>query len=130
MYFSQNALFMVLAAAFWGCTNPLLKQGGSGVERVTASSLLGQIAAELRYTLLNWKVVLPFLLNQSGSLAYYYLLGTAEISMAVPICSSLTFVFTAATSWALGERVHNPAQTGLGAALVLVGVAICVASKT
>lgn len=50
----------------------------------------------------------------------------SDISLAVPICNSLTFVFTALTSHLLGERVDDPVRVGLGCALVLAGVSLCV----
>uniref|UniRef100_H3HB45 BCNT-C domain-containing protein n=1 Tax=Phytophthora ramorum TaxID=164328 RepID=H3HB45_PHYRM len=77
-----------------------------------------------------WTVfVLPFALNQSGSVVYVYLLGSADISNAVPICNSLTFVFTAITSRLLGEKPQRPASTYTGMVLILLGVAICFNSK-
>ncbi len=78
------------------------------------------------------KFVIPFALNQSASLLYVYLLGSSgmshkvnqdhsanlisahimllDISMAVPICNSLTFVFTAITSVILGEYPARPSR--------------------
>jgi len=104
------------------------------------------------------------LINQSGSLVYYYLLGSTgkkgyltalvcllicgssfqgymqwmtasflfwstELSLSVPICNSLTFVFTALTSWVLGEKIHRPLQAVGGMMLVLAGIAISVQAK-
>ena len=124
------------------------------------------------------QAALAFLVNQSGSLVFYYLLGFCgrshsptvsslppslppsllscslsppnphsdsfmhttpnythihthmpDISLAVPLCNSLTFVFTALTSHLLGERVDNPLRAAAGVVLVLLGVSLCVASK-
>ncbi|DAZ96489.1 TPA: hypothetical protein N0F65_008356 [Lagenidium giganteum] len=77
----------------------------------------------------NWRFILPFALNQSGSAAYVYLLGSSDISNAVPICNSLTFVFTAITSRLMGEKPRRPAWTYGGMVLILAGVAICLNSK-
>jgi len=52
-----------------------------------------------------------------------------DISLTVPLCNSLTFVFTALTSHLLGERVDNPLRAALGVLLVLLGVSLCVASE-
>ena len=59
---------------------------------------------------------------------YYYL--HTDISLAVPICNALTFVFTALTSYLLGEKVENPLRVMIGCLCVLLGVTICVMSKT
>ena len=40
---------------------------------------------------------------------YYFLLGTADISMAVPICNSLTFLWT----WAAEVAVGGEKATGI-----------------
>lgn len=52
-----------------------------------------------------------------------------DISTAVPVCNALSLVFTAATAMWLGEKVHHPLRTLSGMVLVLVGLAVCVASK-
>lgn len=54
---------------------------------------------------------------------------SAEISLTVPICNSLTFVFTAVTSMVIGEAQYKPLQTAAGIALTVLGVAICVLSQ-
>lgn len=52
--------------------------------------------------------LLPFLLNQCGSVLYFLTLQDTDISLAVPVSNSLTFVFTAMTGWFLGEaKVHK-----------------------
>ena len=51
---------------------------------------------------------MPLVLNQLGSVFNIYALGPggAELSVAIPVVTTLTFVFTAITSWAIGET--NP----------------------
>ncbi|CAM9658895.1 unnamed protein product [Choristocarpus tenellus] len=49
--------------------------------------------------------------------------------MAVPVCNSLTFFFTAVTAWAMGESFQRPARTLAGMGLVLVGIGVCILSK-
>ncbi|CAN0500384.1 unnamed protein product [Ectocarpus sp. 8 AP-2014] len=51
------------------------------------------------------------------------------MSTAVPVCNALSLVFTAATAMALGEKVDHPLRTVWGIVLVLMGLAVCVASK-
>lgn len=51
---------------------------------------------------------MPFLLNQCGSVLYFLTLQSTDLSLAVPVSNSLTFVFTAITGWFLGEeKVHK-----------------------
>jgi drug/metabolite transporter (DMT)-like permease len=127
-----------LVGALWGCTNPLLKEGSSdsvdeaaraGEKNTEQRGFLARQLHILLGVLTNWRFVVPFALNQSGSAVYVYLLGSSDISLAVPICNSLTFVFTAITSWLLGEKLNDPLKTFAGVFLVLVGVTICVAGN-
>ncbi len=52
----------------------------------------------------------------------------ADISMAVPISNSVTFLWTLVTSVLLGEAALRPADVA-GSLVVVAGVAICVHSK-
>ena len=57
---------------------------------------------------------LPFLLNQSGSVLYYLLLGSAELSLAVPISNASAFLFTLVVSKVRGESAHgNPTRKSM-----------------
>jgi hypothetical protein len=51
--------------------------------------------------------LLPFLLNQLGSVAYVATLGSSAISLAQPICNSLAVLFNCITSRLLGEKPLN-----------------------
>lgn len=54
---------------------------------------------------------MPLAINLSGSVVYYYTLGHAELSMAVPITNAMTFVVTALTGQLIGERIERPIGT-------------------
>jgi drug/metabolite transporter (DMT)-like permease len=126
----------ILVGVLWGCTNPLLRKGStqtktkaktdsSAVEYGEDRTLLSKITKALskfRYI----GVWLPYLLNQSGSLLYYKVLADSDLTLAVPICNSLALLFSIVTSFVLGERVDKPVQAMIGAALVMVGVGLCI----
>lgn len=40
-----------------------------------------------------------------GSVVYFVALQSTDISLALPVANSLTFVFTALVGWILGERL-------------------------
>ncbi|KAI7869518.1 hypothetical protein BDF14DRAFT_1782218 [Spinellus fusiger] len=117
----------ILVAFCWGSTNPLIKAGSAGLETVSANHPPGwrRWAAELRFLFTRWQYVLPLALNLSGSVVYYYTLGKADLSMAVPVTNALTFVFSLLTGLLLGEELGGR-DTWLGMGLVIVGVIICV----
>uniref|UniRef100_A0A8C0ELK1 Transmembrane protein 234 n=1 Tax=Bubo bubo TaxID=30461 RepID=A0A8C0ELK1_BUBBB len=47
--------------------------------------------------------MVPFLLNQGGSLLFYLTLASADLSLAVPLCNSLALIVTLVTGSILGE---------------------------
>ncbi|NXJ88878.1 TM234 protein, partial [Corythaixoides concolor] len=72
--------------------------------------------------------VVPFLLNQGGSLLFYLTLASADLSLAVPLCNSLALMVTLVTGRILGEDVGGKrAVTGM--LLTVLGVALCVAGS-
>ncbi|KAJ1433306.1 hypothetical protein B484DRAFT_326837 [Ochromonadaceae sp. CCMP2298] len=122
---SEWALSAVGYAAvgiLWGCSNPFIKHGQAGQGRTEKSSVLGEI-----YSLLSKpRLLIPFMVNQSGSLVYYYMLSSEPVSRASPICNALTFLFTAITGYfCFGEEVQNPLLVLLGVLCILLGVYIC-----
>lgn len=123
----EQALWFVLVSLLWGATNPFLKKGGAGIEGVKHSNRLLKFLLEMKFLLLNWKYMLPFGINQLGAVLYYTTIGRAEITTAVPITNSLTFLFTTLFGRLLGE--HTSTGTVLGALMVLTGVLLCVTSK-
>lgn len=75
------------------------------------------------------------------------LMSSAELSLTVPIVNTLAFLFTVLGEWyvegkVIGRGQFSPAprvalhvltaatETGIGMALSLVGIALCVHSKT
>lgn len=137
-----DVLSAVLVGAVWGCTNPFLRKGATNDENIGGQSMDGKPTDErsnqsnenqtMVQSLLRFRRVrvwLPYLLNQSGSILYYKLLATSDLSLSVPVCNALALVFSSATSFLLGERVDRPLAALFGSLLVTLGVAICMASK-
>ena len=120
----------VIVGALWGATNPILKRNTNDLTHIKRDGAITQFFAEMRYTFTNIGFIVPFALNQLGSLLFVKLLGEAPLSIAVPACNALTFVFTAGVSWLLGERSRRPLRAAAGSCLVLAGLTICVHSKS
>mmetsp|Transcript_13123 Transcript_13123/g.34324 ORF Transcript_13123/g.34324 Transcript_13123/m.34324 type:complete len:136 (-) Transcript_13123:222-629(-) len=119
-------LYLIIVALFWGSTNPLLKKGSKGVAKTKSKGSIISIAIdELRFLLLNWKFLGAFALNQAGSLLYYYLLGSSELRIAVPVVNALTIVVTAISGAIMGEKINNITDMVLGCILVGAGVFLC-----
>ncbi|XP_026283526.1 transmembrane protein 234 homolog [Frankliniella occidentalis] len=125
----DSLLWLTLVGFLWGGTNPFLKKGATGMDKVEGNNIIARLWKEVYLLLLNWKYMIPFLLNQSGSVVYFLTLQNTEMSVAVPIANSLTFVFTAISGWFLSEGIPN-AKTFIGIALVLSGISLCVFEKS
>jgi len=124
-----SSFWLVAVAALWGCTNPFMKQGGAGIDQVPKHNRLVQPFYELAFLILNWRYMLPFALNQCGSVLYYVTLTSVDLSLAVPVANSLTFIFTALAGNMIGEKISG-FRTYAGMALVVAGVTLCVYSKS
>lgn len=112
-----------VVACLWGITNALLKEGASGVDKVQCEGKIKQILYEIRYLVLNWRYTVPFLINQAGSLLYFWTLSTANLSVAVPLTNSLTLVIATLVGKVLGEKTGGPSLY-IGIILILTGVTI------
>ncbi|XP_014467577.1 PREDICTED: transmembrane protein 234 homolog [Dinoponera quadriceps] len=120
----ESVIYLCLVAVLWGMTNPFMKKGAGGLENVKATSIYGQFIKELVFLATNVKYMLPFVLNQCGSVLYFLILQNTDISLAVPVSNSLTFIFTAITGWFLGEqKVHKNAYIGM--IFILCGTSLC-----
>ncbi|ELR12255.1 uncharacterized protein ACA1_002760 [Acanthamoeba castellanii str. Neff] len=103
-FWASSSLWLVAVGMLWGCTNPLIKLGSKGVTDLPKRSHpVMQFLAETFFLFTRWQYLVPFLLNMCGSVVFFWSLGSAEISLVVPITNSLTFLFTTVTSQLLGE---------------------------
>jgi multidrug transporter EmrE-like cation transporter len=84
--------------------------------------------ANIKRFVKDYKMFFPFILNQSGSIVFYVLLSTEPISIASPVCNSLSFLFTAVTSYFIfNEVVKYPAYLLLGTVIIIIGTVVCMA---
>lgn len=114
--FLRRIVYYLGVSILWGCTNPFIKKAQS-TEQLSIYGML------LKLT--DSRIFLPILLNQLGSILFYYLLATEPISFAVPIVNAMTLLITCITGYLLGEVIHSLRSFLLGAALILFGVYIC-----
>ncbi|XP_022199406.1 transmembrane protein 234 homolog [Nilaparvata lugens] len=102
------ALQMFTVALLWGVTNPFLKSGSKGIEKVGADGFLQRIIREIIFLVFNYKYMIPFILNQLGSAVFVLLtLQQGDINVVVPVTNSLTFVITTLVGYLKGEGKLN-----------------------
>lgn len=106
-----------LVGLIWGVTNPFIKIGS-----VCVASRQQQ-GPGLR-TWLTASLVVPWLLNQAGSLLFVVLLASSDISKAVPIANAVSVAANAVTDLCLGER-YSLQYLIPGCLLVASGVMLC-----
>ena len=80
----EDFLYLLLVSVLWGGTNPFLKAGAeaSADSKLKAagssregSGFLMSLGRELLCTFTNYKFIIPFAVNQMGSILFVYLLG-------------------------------------------------------
>lgn len=121
---------LILVSLCWGFTNPFIKKAASNLDDITPKegSQFEKTLAQYRHLLTSWDYLLPLFINLMGSTAYYYFLGEADLSIAVPIANSLTFALTAIGGIILGEDFGGvKGLAGIG--FILMGVMLCIISK-
>ena len=130
-------LAYIAVGILWGCSNPFIKHAQSTIDKSSGelsqaqetsqhSHIIMTVYEEIYSLITKPKLLLPFIINQSGSLVYYYLLSSEPITMASPICNSLTFIFTALTGQCLfHEEIKHPLCIFAGVILILIGIYIC-----
>ncbi|KAF2099266.1 hypothetical protein NA57DRAFT_74768 [Rhizodiscina lignyota] len=140
-------LGFLLVGMAWGLTTPFMRLASIKEEQqrkaATASGLPSEQPIEgswlKRKTVAIYRGVvgllkrpgylIPLVINLTGSVWFFLLVGKAELSLTVPITNSLAFLFTVLGEWwAEGKVIAR--DTWIGIALVLGGIALCVHSKT
>ncbi|GAP84630.2 putative integral membrane protein [Rosellinia necatrix] len=77
----------------------------------------------------NPRYAVPLLINLTGSVWFFLLIGQAELSLTVPIVNTLAFLFTVLGDWWVDNKVIDR-NMWIGMILSLTGIALCVHSKS
>lgn len=77
----------------------------------------------------NPKYAIPLVINLTGSVWFFLLIGQAELSLTVPITNSMAFLFTVIGEWWVERKVISR-DTWIGMTLSLLGIGLCVQSKS
>eukprot|EP01054_Gregarina_sp_Poly1_P011229 Gregarina_sp_Poly_1__11228@NODE_924_length_5693_cov_245_721649_g657_i0_p4_GENE_NODE_924_length_5693_cov_245_721649_g657_i0NODE_924_length_5693_cov_245_721649_g657_i0_p4_ORF_typecomplete_len146_score9_76TMEM234/PF10639_9/2_6e25Defensin_big/PF14862_6/9_6e05Defensin_big/PF14862_6/1_1e03EamA/PF00892_20/0_076_NODE_924_length_5693_cov_245_721649_g657_i021382575 len=98
----SKSLLYALVGLLWGATTPFMKaavvaEAASPKQRTRCVRGIEWLFGPGSSNMLKWQVLLPYGLNQIGSVLFMILLGTHEISKAVPIANSLASMFTFVT---------------------------------
>ncbi|KZF18983.1 hypothetical protein L228DRAFT_286217 [Xylona heveae TC161] len=129
----------LLVGMAWGFTTPFIRRAAKTykpIERPSVTdpnkSIVTRYVLKGMYTV--WDLLrspayaVPLLINLTGSVWFFLLIGRAELSLTVPITNSLAFLFTVLGEWWAEKKTISP-NTWIGMTLVLGGIALCVISK-
>ncbi|KAK8256293.1 hypothetical protein IWZ00DRAFT_499208 [Phyllosticta capitalensis] len=133
-------LGFLLVGAAWGLTTPFMRRAAVNYTPPSRPYLSDPSVPCLKRKF--WGVIfavvdllrrpayaVPLLLNVTGSVWFFLLIGKAELSLTVPITNSLAFLFTVLGEWWAEGKVISR-DTWIGMALVLGGIGLCVHAKT
>ncbi|ROT41413.1 integral membrane protein [Sodiomyces alkalinus F11] len=132
----------LLVGLAWGLTTPFIRRAAKdhrppphplldsdGVKRSWLKSRLYGAFFAVIDLLRNPRYAVPLLINLTGSVWFFLLIGQAELSLTVPIVNTLAFIFTVIGDWWVEKKVISR-ETAIGMILSLCGIGLCVQSKT
>ncbi|KAK4224710.1 hypothetical protein QBC38DRAFT_511563 [Podospora fimiseda] len=130
-------LSFLLVGLAWGFTTPFIRRAALTHSPPPHPSLSN--LPPLRRKLLspffsvvdllrNPSYAIPLLLNLTGSIWFFLLIGKAELSLTVPIVNTCAFLFTVLGEWWVEGKVISR-DTLVGMMLSVGGIAVCVHSK-
>ncbi|PHH49244.1 Transmembrane protein 234 -like protein [Ceratocystis fimbriata CBS 114723] len=135
-------LSFILVGIAWGFTTPFIRRAAkthnppvhpiltSHAVRSSwiKSKVYGAFFAAIDL-LRNPRYAAPLVMNLTGSVWFFLLIGQAELSLTVPIVNTFAFLFTILGEWWVENKVISK-QTATGVAISLSGIALCVVSKS
>ncbi|XP_030376808.1 transmembrane protein 234 homolog [Scaptodrosophila lebanonensis] len=123
-----SSLCLLTVGLLWGVTNPYIRIGSTGIERINTGSKWRNLIEELRTICKRLHYWIPFFMNQCGSVLYVWTLQRTNISIAVPVANSLSFAFTAITGYILGEQLPGK-KVVTGTLLICCGSTLMIYDK-
>ncbi|KOS22709.1 Transmembrane protein 234 -like protein [Escovopsis weberi] len=129
-------LSFLLVGLAWGLTTPFIRRAARThappARAFSRAGLHGKLRAAAYAVvdlLSNPRYAVPLLLNLTGSVWFFLLIGKAELSLTVPIVNATAFLFTVLGEW-LAEGKMISLDTGVGVILSMTGIALCALSKS
>ncbi|KAH6627195.1 integral membrane protein [Chaetomium sp. MPI-SDFR-AT-0129] len=134
-------LSFLLVGLAWGLTTPFIRRAArdhqppahpilsspSVASSWVRTKVYGGVLAVVDL-LRNPRYAVPLVVNLTGSVWFFLLIGKAELSLTVPIVNTLAFLFTVVGEWWVEGKVISR-ETMLGMLLSVGGIALCVQSK-
>ncbi|CAD8104769.1 unnamed protein product [Paramecium primaurelia] len=113
---------LLVVGIIWGITNPFMESGVGNKQQ----DLFG--FKSFIQTILNYKFIIPFGINQSASIFYYYLLGHTPLSLGPVIVNCVNSATTVITESRLKKQKLKQ-KTWIGLILMFIGTYMVCSSK-
>ncbi|CAH1738182.1 unnamed protein product [Aphis gossypii] len=121
----EDSIFQLfIVGVLWGSTNPFLKAATNKVKRNKTFNIISEIVDHVT----NWQYLIPFIINQCGSLLFYFTLKYSDISLAVPITNGVSLVSTSIVGTLIGEEKPK-FRTMVGILFLLFGIFCLIIDK-
>ncbi|CCU78314.1 integral membrane protein [Blumeria hordei DH14] len=132
----RYTLGFILIGLAWGFTTPFIRRAAR-THKPPPHPILDTPRSRVLYINPFWsggfaknpKYAIPLVINLTGSIWFFLLIGQAELSLTIPITNSLAFLFTVLGDWYVDGKIISK-NTWAGMALSLAGIIICVQSKS
>ncbi|RPB27851.1 hypothetical protein L211DRAFT_833835 [Terfezia boudieri ATCC MYA-4762] len=135
----RYVLGFLLVGAAWGMTSPFMRKAAvnyvplkRAVFEDPSVGVVKKFFLKIIYAVFDLlrrpSYAIPLLINLTGSIWFFLLIGQAELSLTVPIINSVAFLFTVLGEY-LAEGKGVERDTWAGMAMVCGGIALCVQSK-
>lgn len=133
-------LGFLLVGMAWGLTVPFMRRAAINYTAPSRPSLSDPNISRVRrlilkviYTVFDLlrrpAYLIPLLINITGSVWFFLLIGKAELSLTAPISNAFAFLFTVLGEWwAEGKVVTRNTWVGMG--MVVAGIGMCVHAKS
>ena len=122
-----KGICLKLCSNYCNCPNKPLLMLSKFNPKFIFHSFISSIIKELK-KFTKPKIAIPFLLNQCSAVFYYRIIATSDLTN-VAYCQAMSMAIEGVIGYWLGERMSDPVRGFCGAAIVTLGVGICLLSK-
>jgi len=133
-------LGFLLVGMAWGLTVPFMRRAAINYTAPSRPILSDANVSRLRRLLLKVTYavfdllrrpayLIPLLINVTGSIWFFLLIGKAELSLTGPISNAFAFLFTVLGEWWADGKVVTR-NTWIGMGMVVLGIGMCVNAKS
>ncbi|XP_065201471.1 transmembrane protein 234 homolog isoform X1 [Planococcus citri] len=125
---SSSILWLTLVGLLWGGTNPVVKLTSNGIASITGRSKFHTFILQIKFLCVNWKFLVALILNQMGSVVYYFALQFNSLSLCVPVANSSALLCTVISSWLFDEKKMT-SRTLVGVGCLTIAISFFIADK-